>query len=174
MHAASAVTHGARKFSWQQVRGSLSLSGSVSASVAACVSLTLTLSLCLSLSVGADVNAEDGHGVRPLHLAAMQGDRELTAALLAAKGGQGAAPADGPAIDVNAADRQGRTALLCATMEGHTEVVKLLVEEGEADLSVKDLNGADALEWAVDLEHFEIVQLLQAGQSGTVAAAEGP
>jgi len=59
-------------------------------------------------------------------------------------------------------------------MEGHTEVVKLLVEEGEADLSVKDLNGADALEWAVDLEHFEIVQLLQAGQSGTVAAAEGP
>ena len=129
----------------------------------------------LFLPLGADVNAEDGHGVRPLHLAAMQGDRELTAALLAVKG-HGAT--GGAAIDVNAVDRQGRTALLCATMEGHTEVVKLLVEEGEADLSVKDLNGADALEWAVDLEHFEIVQLLQAGQSGdkgdTVAAAEGP
>ncbi len=47
------------------------------------------------LENGADVDAEDGHAVRPLHLAAMQGDVELLKALLPhkpdldAKDGQG-------------------------------------------------------------------------------------
>ena len=130
------------------------------------------------LAAGADVNAEDGHGVRPLHLAAMQGDSDLTTALLKTKR-QGNSGGDAIDIVVDATDSQGRTALICATMEGHAEVAKLLVEEGAADLSITDGTGATALEWAVDLEHFDIVKILQAGRSGdnrdTLASAEeGP
>ena len=49
------------------------------------------------LENGADVNAEDGHAVRPLHLAAMQGDVELLKALLPHK------------PDLDAKDGQGRS-----------------------------------------------------------------
>ena len=49
------------------------------------------------LENGADVDAEDGHAVRPLHLAAMQGDVELLKALLPHK------------PDLDAKDGQGRS-----------------------------------------------------------------
>ena len=51
------------------------------------------------LENGADVDAEDGHAVRPLHLAAMQGDVELLKALLPHK------------PDLDAKDGQGRSVL---------------------------------------------------------------
>ena len=118
------------------------------------------------LEAGADVNAEDGAGVRPLHLAAMQGDAELVAALLQQGG-----------VDVDATDGQGRTALVCATMDGHVEVCAALLEGG-ADMSVRGdgasggMAGGDATEWAVDLEHYPIVKLFQA-HAAAAAAADG-
>ncbi len=34
------------------------------------------------------------------------------------------------AIDLNAADKDGDTALACAAMNGHTEAVRMLIEAG--------------------------------------------
>lgn len=122
----------------------------------------------LLVQAGADVNAQDVHGVRPLHFAAMQGDGELAAALLKDSGQEsGQDNPEKKKIDVDAVDGQGRTALICATVEGHTEVVKLLIDSG-ANRSLKDRNGADALEWAIDLEHYEIVKLLDNSAHGPV------
>ncbi len=52
---------------------------------------------------------------------------------------------------------RGQTALICASMEGHVEVARLLVEAG-ADLSIKDWSGKTALDWA---NKDEIVELLE-------------
>ena len=125
---------------------------------ACCVSDTAAAASVL-LENGADVDAEDGHAVRPLHLAAMQGDVELLKALLPhkpdldAKDGQGRSV---PAFSISAIDffhllaaglspkcyqdqslGDGfRTALLCATMEGHGEAVEALLDAG-ADAAVQ-------------------------------------
>ena len=115
-------------------------------------------SAAVVLEHGADVNAEDKHRLRPLHLAAMQGDVDLTRALLLHN------------PDLDALDGQGRTALLCATMEGHAEVVQSLVSAG-ASVDVKDANGADAAEWAKDLEHDEILDIV-VGNPGAESAQE--
>lgn len=40
--------------------------------------------------------------------------------------------------DVNAQDREGSTALMCASEHGHTHIVRLLLESGCCDLSVAD------------------------------------
>ena len=62
--------------------------------------------------------------------------------------------------DVNAKFRYGQTALFKAAEKGHTEVVKILLARG-ADVTVKDtFYGATARTWAIDHDHFDIVQLL--------------
>lgn len=40
--------------------------------------------------------------------------------------------------DVNAQDREGSTALMCASEHGHTHIVRLLLETGRCDLSLAD------------------------------------
>lgn len=40
--------------------------------------------------------------------------------------------------DVNAQDREGSTPLMCASEHGHTHIVRLLLETGRCDLSLKD------------------------------------
>jgi hypothetical protein len=62
---------------------------------------------------GADVNAEDAGGHRPLHLAAFEGDAETVQTLLA----HGAA--DAPTHD-------GRTALAIAEERGHAAIARRL------------------------------------------------
>lgn len=40
--------------------------------------------------------------------------------------------------DVNSQDREGSTALMCASEHGHTHIVRLLLETGRCDLSLTD------------------------------------
>src|ERR671916_428692 len=62
--------------------------------------------------------------------------------------------------DVNAKFRYGATALFKAAERGHTEVAKVLLDRG-ANVKVKDtFYGATAMTWALDNDHFEIVNLL--------------
>lgn len=72
---------------------------------------------------GAQVDAADGDGWTPLHIAACHGYRDV-AELMVVKG-----------ADVDAADGNGRTPLFYADENGHREVAKLLFEHG-ADFNV--------------------------------------
>jgi hypothetical protein len=101
------------------------------------------------LDAGADVNHayKDG-GWTALMMASSQGRRAVVAALLAA-----------PGIDVNKADRKGRTALMVAIRERHTAVVKMLLAAG-ASVNQADKDGDTALMKAS--EHAEIMRILLA------------
>lgn len=70
------------------------------------------------LELGADVEAEDAYGRRPLHLAAAGGCEEVVKALVEA------------GASVDAGTQGGDTALMKACMFGHVETAKLLLEAG--------------------------------------------
>lgn len=70
------------------------------------------------IQVDAIVNAMDGQGMTPLHLAAYGGHTD-TAKLLLAKN-----------ANIEASDAKGLTALHCAAMGGHKKVVAMLLESG--------------------------------------------
>uniref|UniRef100_A0A3B4XU79 Uncharacterized protein n=2 Tax=Seriola lalandi dorsalis TaxID=1841481 RepID=A0A3B4XU79_SERLL len=40
--------------------------------------------------------------------------------------------------DVNAQDREGSTALMCASEHGHTHIARLLLETGRCDSGLRD------------------------------------
>jgi ankyrin repeat protein/predicted nucleotidyltransferase len=62
-------------------------------------------------------------------------------------------------VDINQADKNGSTALLVATYNGHKEIVELLLEKG-ADIEAKSNKGNTALLFAAFNGHKEIVELL--------------
>ena len=53
----------------------------------------------------------------------------------------------------------GKTALITASANGHTEIAQSLLERA-ADMNVKDGDGWTALRWATSKEHTEIAQSL--------------
>jgi len=57
-------------------------------------------------------------------------------------------------------DDSSATALIAAAVEGHQEVVKLLLRFG-ADATIKDSKGMTAQMWADKQHHTEIVDLLK-------------
>ncbi len=61
---------------------------------------------------------------------------------------------------VNAQNIEGATALMWASLEGHPEIAKLLIEEG-ADVNVQNDDGATALMAASQEGHKEIAKLLR-------------
>ena len=62
--------------------------------------------------------------------------------------------------DVNAKFRYGATALFKACERGHLEIVKILLARG-ADVNVKDtFYGADAMSWAIQNEHYDVVRAM--------------
>ena len=62
--------------------------------------------------------------------------------------------------DVNARFRYGATALFKAAEKGNAEIVKLLLDRG-ADATVKDtFYQANAMTWALDHSHVEVVRLI--------------
>ena len=60
---------------------------------------------------------------------------------------------------MNARDRDGLTPLIWAAIQGHEEVVRVLLEQG-ANLEARNNNGDTALMWASVMGHKEVVELL--------------
>lgn len=80
------------------------------------------------LARGADPDAKDAQGRRPLHFAAVQGYVRIAEALLDA------------GADVDARDEEDQTPLHLAVYNGQREAVELLLSRG-ADIHVKDKDG---------------------------------
>ena len=141
------------------------------------------------LAAGADANAAlSASGETVLMTAAKAGDPEVVRALLTggvesvsladlgnARAAARVAEAAGysqqtnPALatnyaDVNARERlYGRTALMIAAIEGHAEVVRLLVEAG-TDVNIADAEGSTALTLARSYGNLDVAaQLAAAG-----------
>lgn len=61
--------------------------------------------------------------------------------------------------DVNCRDKDGLTPLIWAAIQGHEEVVRLLLERG-GDLEAKNHNGDTALMWASLMGHRDVVDFM--------------
>lgn len=61
--------------------------------------------------------------------------------------------------DVNCRDRDGLTPLIWAAIQGHEEIVRLLLERG-GDLEARNHNGDTALMWASLMGHKDVVELI--------------
>jgi ankyrin repeat protein len=100
------------------------------------------------LAAGANVNAKEVEfGWTPLHLAALNGHKEI-AELLIANG-----------AEVNARDGSGETPLHGAARYGHKEIIELLIAKG-AGVKRKDEVGSTPLHLAAEDGHKEIADLL--------------
>jgi len=71
---------------------------------------------------------------------------------------------------VNAKDKHGNTSLIRASRNGHTDVVKILLERRQTDTNAKNNQQASALMLAAKNGHKAIVKQLLA--AGVEAAAE--
>ena len=63
-------------------------------------------------------------------------------------------------VDVNAIDGEGRTALMYAAQNGHTEVVEKLLKQKNINVNAQDNEDISALMYAAMNEHEDIVNLL--------------
>lgn len=107
----------------------------------------------LLVDAGVDVNDQDQQGETALHVAARFGHEECARTLLAASGMFG--------INVELAEKTyGWTPLAVACVEGHLNIVKLLVEKG-CHVSNKDFSGWTAQEHAALHGHLDIAKYLQ-------------
>ena len=68
-------------------------------------------------------------------------------------------------LNVNATDRDGWTALMCAANEGQTETVRALLAAPVLDVNASDGDGRTALALAKARRHFRIASLLRAAGS---------
>eukprot|EP00752_Nemacystus_decipiens_P006553 g5900.t1 len=105
------------------------------------------------LEAGADVNLRDSVvGIAAVHCAAMNGHSEVLSTLLHS------------GADRDARDFRGRSALVYAAMGPHLGVVEILLASGVDVSASHTVTGGDALHYAVDRGHNEMVcALLHAG-----------
>ncbi|KAL3285618.1 hypothetical protein HHI36_000146 [Cryptolaemus montrouzieri] len=97
-----------------------------------------------------DVKVEDGDGRQPLLWAASAGSAKAVLSLIRA------------GSPVEAADKDGLTALHCAASRGHTDCIDTLLTLCGASPDVIDSNGCTALHYAVTLGHADATALLLA------------
>ena len=149
----------------------------------------------LLIRAGAQVNAADNYEVTPLALACTNASAGMVTRLLQAGANPNAAQATGETalmtcarggvvdavnpllgrrVDVNAQEASlGQTALMWAAWEGHTEVVRALIEHG-ADVDARTTTGYTALLLAAREGDTDTTEaLLEAGADVNEAAADG-
>ena len=149
----------------------------------------------LLLAAGSEVDAANDYGVTPLALACDNGSAEMVARLLRAGAAPDAARSTGEtplmtcartgSVDAvrallgvganpSAAEAwQGQTALMWAAAEGHTEIVRELVERG-ADVHARTAGGFTALSIAARKDEPELATvLLDAGAEVNAMAPGG-
>ena len=102
------------------------------------------------LTIGSEVNMRDNYGRTPLMFASSGQFPETVKLLLQNK------------AEPNMADGEEHfTALMYAAAEGHLEVVKLLLDNN-ADPTLKDIDGDDAVTFALNNGHKEVAALISA------------
>ncbi len=128
-----------------------------------------------------DVNIPDNNGATPLIVASLNGNTKIVTILLG-YGGDVNATLNGktalhlaieyeyPKIveilaaaietDLNRPNNNGATPLIIAVLNGHIEIVKILLDLG-ADANAKDSNGWTAHDLASETGHTDIVKLLK-------------
>ena len=79
----------------------------------------------------------------------------------------------GMGVGVDAVDWRGSTALVDACEEGHVAVVKVLVEEGGANVNVAGSWGRTPLSFACEEGHTEVVEMLLAAGGDPMGGAMG-
>ncbi|MCB1157639.1 MAG: ankyrin repeat domain-containing protein [Leptospiraceae bacterium] len=106
------------------------------------------------LARGAKVDAKDSSDLYPHHFAALHGKADLLELLLQ----------KGANKLIDSKDADGRTALMDASKNGHTEAVKILLKY-KANVNLFDLESRSALHEAVTFNQTEIVELLLSAKS---------
>ena len=76
--------------------------------------------------------------------------------------------------NINAAEKYGQTALMIAAELGHTEIARLLVEQGANIHPVSNYYGYTALLWAARGGHADILRLLIAHGASVNASSDEP
>ncbi len=123
--------------------------------------LEITSAIAPLLAAGADVNVRTIYGETPLHFAAYGKGYDAVAMLITA------------GADVNAADENGVTAMMRATLyERDRDNLILLLDVG-ADVNAVDADGATALHIAAERNPENVLLLLEAGADGTIRNDEG-
>lgn len=111
-----------------------------------------------------DPNSRDADSRTTLYILALENKYKIVKFLLEnAKG-----------IDVNLADNEGRSALHVAAWQGHSEMVRLLIQTGGADVNANDLEARSPLHscaWQGNHEVMEV--LLQFGAMPDHACKQG-
>jgi ankyrin repeat protein len=102
-----------------------------------------------ALKAQADIDSENYEGWTPIICAAISGETETVIVLLEA------------GAEVNAQAHDGSTALMKACLWGNGQIAAALLTYG-ADASMQDDEGWTALKFAVEKDHEEIVQMLEA------------
>jgi ankyrin repeat protein len=103
------------------------------------------------LARGARQELQDIYGRAALHMSAEYGQADIIELLCAAQ--------CGPPVDVDVQDKDGRTALIIASVSGREGAVRALLAGG-ARQELQDSRGEAALHVAAEFGHADIVELL--------------
>jgi ankyrin repeat protein len=133
------------------------------------------------LNAKANVNIPDNNGATPLIVASLNGNTNIVTILLVYGGDVNATLNGKTALqfaieyeytkivkilaaeietDLNRPNNNGATPLIIAVLNGHIEIVKILLDLG-ADANAKDSNGWTAHDLASETGHTDIVKLLK-------------